>query len=327
MIRVLSMLAGCYWAQGDYDRATTYLERELQLATEIGDRRSMADVVGHIGIVHYRRGDYALALAAAEQLMRLAVELGAPQAFFPTAANTMGEIYAKQGAHTSMLACAALQLQIGIETEARLIVALALNDIAAAYAEQGEYQEAERRYRQSIAIYRLLDLPHMLWQALHQLAELYVRRQQYAAAEAANEEALREASRAGIKKHQIKLRVLAIRLRVALGACDIAAATGELEHLLQTWTEELEQAELHYAIWCLHSGEEAHRAAALALYQRAHARTPDWEYRQRLAKLGVDPIPDAPVLPDLPEIVTRHTEDLATLLLRADHYIARLVIT
>jgi len=322
-IRALGWLAACYWLQGDYANAHSYLQQELQLASEIGARRSICDALSQLGVVHFRQGDFQPALGYMHQSLQLAIELDDQHEIAATVAN-MGLLYGTVGAFEQARACAAVHLQIALDTGTRLGVALAVHNIAEVLTEQGAYREAEQCFKQSIALLQLLDLPRLLCQALYYLAALYVRQERYTEAEPLVRESLDITTQLGVKRFAFKARILMIRLGVVLERRDQASAVDELETMVSTLTDAAWEAEAHTAIWRLDNALETHRQAAITLYRSLYTRTPRIEYRQFLAELGAEALPDLPALLDTPEFVTSRGIDLGAVLQQAEQFIADL---
>ncbi len=88
-------------------------------------------------------------------------------------------------------------LDTAIKLYERAAVAVAVGNIALTFADQGLSAQAEQLFTRAIALAQALNTPYYLVGcALYGRAELYARREDYAAAKVSNDEALRIASEA-----------------------------------------------------------------------------------------------------------------------------------
>ena len=110
----------------------------------------------------------------------------------------------------------------------------------------------------------------------------------------------------------------AISLKVHTGESNLPAAILSLATLLQAAQGEAEQAAIHYELWRLDHGQEAHRQQAAAAYQALYAQTPNVEYKWRYEALSGETLSAPPPLPPLPAIVTSETTSLEALAAQVD---------
>jgi class 3 adenylate cyclase/tetratricopeptide (TPR) repeat protein len=350
-----------HWSQGDYPRALAYFEQCLQIATGLGDQRGIYRAVGNMGIVYKSQGNYSQALACYEQCQQIATELGdrlgaskatgnkgsvyLDQGDYPRALTcyaqrlqialeigvrqgvgiaigNIGDVYLNYGDYARALACLTQNLQIALEIGDRLGVSFALWNMAVTYVAQERCDEAERLLTRAIILGRALDTPYEMCDYLYTYADLHVRREQYAAAQPLNDEALSIAAQVEHKDVQFKAQVLALCLRIVLGQIAPPEAVGEFERLLGEWPDDAEQAAIQYEIWRVDQDQEPHRQQAADLYRALYAQTPNVEYKQRYEELTGECLPDPPPLPPLPDIVTQHPPDREVLLAQVDALIA-----
>jgi tetratricopeptide (TPR) repeat protein len=302
--------------RGEYADALECYERSLALAAETGHRRDLLFAVGNVGDIYFLSGEYPRALANFGMALSTAVEIGDRRSVLVAAVN-MAEVYRAQGEHVQALVSACYALQIALELDEKMATAVVVGNMAWAFMGQGRHDEAARLFHWAVALARALDIPYYLVEALHGQAELWRARGDHVAAQEANDEALRLAVEIESKDIELKARLLAIDVRVALGQTDRATARSEYEALLARWTEASEQAAINYALWRLWGGKEQ-RQRAMTLYRDLYAGTPNVEYRRRLEELSGEPAGDAPALPPLPEIITQETVPLEALLGRLD---------
>jgi len=319
--KALGRMGLVYWHQGDHARALEHFQQRLETARALDDRRGVSEALGNMGLVHWQQGDYRQALDCYEKWVQIAVEIG-DRRLVGVAIGNMGILYWQQGDYQRALVCYTQLLQIATELGDPLSIAVAVGNMADAYSAQGRYDEAEALYPRAIALCRALNIPYYLCEYLYTNAQMYARQERYKEAQPLVEEALTVAEQLGDQETRFKAHLLSIRLQVALGQMDRAAALAQLEEMCDVYTREEERAALHFELWRLDEEREADGRAAAELYRNLYARTPNVAYRQRYETLTGQPLPDPPPLPELPDIVTRTPVDLEALLAQVDQILA-----
>jgi class 3 adenylate cyclase/tetratricopeptide (TPR) repeat protein len=303
-----------YRERGEYALAMECYERELAIVEQLGNRRESLFAIGNIGLIYQFRGDYPSALANLSKVLDLAVEIGDQQTVTIAAIN-IGELYRAEGEHARALACYQYGLAAAIELDDRMSIVGTVGNIARIYLDQGQHAAALRLFEVAAAIERELNLPYFLVADLYGAALCHRAAGRLDRAQADNDEVLALAEED--PEYELKARLLAIELRVALGQADREAAAGECAALLDARTEEGEQAAIVYQLWRL-TGRAEHRDQAAARYHELYARTPSAEYRQRLIELTGEAPTEPPPLPAPPPIVGQRTVGLGALLARVD---------
>jgi DNA-binding SARP family transcriptional activator len=316
-----------YWSLGEYSRALACYQSKLDFDTKVGDRLSMSKAYGNIGLVYADLGDYPRALDYHHRKLQTDIELGDQDGVIKSLAN-LGELFTHVGEYERALACLQVSLDTALRLDQRLGVAIAVGDMIRVYLAREDFPLATRLATQAIALGRALNIPPFLCKFLHDAARLSFRLGRTAEALSLNDEALEMASQAGRKGVQFSAGVLALRLKVALDQIDVAAAVTELKALAEKWAEDEHQAAICYELWrLLAAGGEAaetYRHMAVRGYRDLYARTPNRLYRQRYEEMTGDALPDPPVLPELPEVVTEKPIDLEALLTQVDHVLAEM---
>jgi tetratricopeptide (TPR) repeat protein len=308
----LGYLGLAYWRQGDFDRALAYLQQARDTAVASGYRRGAVLTGSDMAGVYWEQGDHANALACLRQALEAALEIGYVQAFGFIIGNA-GVLYDQRGYQREALQCYGQGLAIAADLGDWPSTLNILSNIAIGFIALHRYRDAEQLYARAIVLGRQFTIPFSLCEVLYLQAGLYVDQGRHTEALPLNREALDIATQIERKDIQFQAQVLAIRLQVAMGEIDVAAAVGALTALLDTWTDESEQATLHYEIWRLDAARAEDRQAAADLYRELHSRTPLAEYRRRYAGLTGATLPEPPPLPPLPEHLLGQPIDLVAL--------------
>jgi class 3 adenylate cyclase/tetratricopeptide (TPR) repeat protein len=313
-------IANVYQYRREYDRALALYERQLALATRVGNRLEMLYAIANMIPVSSQTGDYPRALDHLARTLSLAAEIGDRRTVLIAALN-MGALYVWQGDYTLALASSHFALDTAIKLYERTVVAAALSNIAWTYFKSGGYDEAAPLFGKAIALARALRIPYYLVDMLHGKAQLHARLGAHAEALSWNEQALRIAAESECPDIELQAKILSTDLRLELEEIDHPAAIREYAAMLEQHTEESEQAAITYALWRASQAED-HRKSAEARYRDLYARTPNAEYRERLAELSGEPLAPPPPLPSLLGMLTPAPADLDVLIEQVDAIIA-----
>src|SRR5258706_5499549 len=199
----------------EFSRALEYYERELAIATEIGNRRESQFAIGNLGNIHLLEGDYLAALAAYAKTLDSAAEMGDQQTLVVAALN-MSDTYRVQGDYVRALTCYGYALNGAIELNDRMVSMVSLGYIAQIYMEQGRYDQAEALFAKASALAESLNIPYFLCEHRYGKADLDSRRKHYADAQSANDEALRIATQVERKDIHVRAQLLANDLELVL---------------------------------------------------------------------------------------------------------------
>lgn len=306
---ILNSLGVVYGMQGDAGRSLDYFEQEVALRADSGDRRGASVATGNMGVIYEQMGDYAQALTCYMHHLRITAEVG-DQRGVSMAVGNMGILYSLHGEHERAVQCFVQQLQIALELSNRRVIGFALADLAKVFKREGRFPAAEPLYAHAVAFARQLNARYDLCDYLHQQADLYARQERPADAAPLNTAALDTAREVERKEIEFAALVLDARLR---------AAPDDLIALLDIWTQDDQQAALHYELARL--GQDDHRRQAADLYRALYAKTPNVEYRERYAALTGDALNAPPPLPELPERIRRRDANLRALLARAEELV------
>jgi tetratricopeptide (TPR) repeat protein len=313
VVDAIEIIGQVFWMRGDYDQALEYLQDSLNGATAIGYPRGAIAAAGDMAGVYAQIGDFQRALVSLQRALDGAEEIGDLQFMGAILANA-GIIYFYQGDYVRALLLYEHGLDIAIRLGNWLSILHSINNIAIIFTAQHRYGQAAPLYARAIALGRELEKPYILCDCLQHGAEQYAKLQCYAEAQSMNQEALQIAKEINRSETQLAAQLLAIQLQVALSQTDVPTAAAELEVLLQTWTDQLEQAGIHYTIWRVNPARESSRQTAAQLYQELYEGSPNIEYRQRYAELTGEHLPEAGPLPTLRSRMLEEPVDLPTLL-------------
>ncbi len=309
-----------YFHQGDYPRTLECYEKWLYLAIELGDQQQVGYMLGAMGQVYWSMGNSQGAIFCYEQQLRIATDIG-DRRLLSIACGKMAEVYGHTGYLENSLACLLRCLHIGVEIGDRLMMMIGVGYIAELYTLKKRYDEAEQFYERANKLGRQLNVMYHVCDFLSFQALMYWSQQRYTEAWNHNAEAHTIATNIGHTDIQFITHVLGINLSVALEQIDAAKAISLFEHMLQDWSDPVQQATLHHEIWLLDPSREKHRQQAIALYQHMPARALRIEYRYRYYDLTGEMLPNTVDLPELPDIVTHDPISLDLLLEHVDKII------
>jgi tetratricopeptide (TPR) repeat protein len=238
--------------------------------------------------------------------------------------GNMGMMYAAQGQFAHALACYEYLLHTALELGERLMVSVAVGNMVDVYLAQGDFQLAERLCQQAIGLTRKLNLPLYLCGCLHAYAKVGFTQQQFASAQAHNEQSLQVAREVGRQDMLFAAQILAVKLQVKLNQTAVATAMTTLQRMLSQWQEANEQAAIQAACWQLDPTQTKCREQASTLYRTLHEQSPNVEYRQQYTVLTGESLPNPPPAPAPPAQVMKNRLDLESLLQQVDQLLAGL---
>jgi MinD-like ATPase involved in chromosome partitioning or flagellar assembly/tetratricopeptide (TPR) repeat protein len=149
----LGNLGMAYESLGEYSRAIEYQEQHLEIAHEIGDRRSEGNALGNLGLAYHSLGEYRRAIEYHQQSLQIARELGDRRGE-ASALGNLGNAYDNLGEHRRSIEYQERQLQIAREIGDRLGEGQALGNLGSAYYGLREYRRAIEYYEQRLQIAR-----------------------------------------------------------------------------------------------------------------------------------------------------------------------------
>lgn len=315
--RSVGYIGALYVAISDYEMALFCLERSAALAQERSDWSLLDQTRSNIGFVHLAQQQVLDAAAVFHELLLRAAEIGDRRAM-ARLVRKIGRCHQLLGDLPAALRCYGFQIAIGLELGERRDMSVGLGYLAGAYAESGDAERAARVGELAIGLCDSIRLVYWACEFRHDLARLRFTQGRLAEAEDLNQEALSTAVALGSHRQvQFAARLLQARVGVAGGALAPAAAAAELGKLDEEWFGDCERAAVCYTIWRLDPAREDARGEAARLYAVLARSRPTAETLARCAELGIA-APPLPVLPPLPELVTRRRHELAALIEQAE---------
>jgi predicted ATPase/transcriptional regulator with XRE-family HTH domain/Tfp pilus assembly protein PilF len=162
--QALGGLGQLAFAQGDFDAASTLLEkstglyRDLALSRPLGadEKRGMAHARNYLGFAAFHQGDYAQATALFEETLSLWQELGyALMAGF--ALSLLGRVAIRQGQYERAAQLGEESVAIGRKLGHIHLMASALDATGRAFCCQGDFERARLLLEESLALSQALD--------------------------------------------------------------------------------------------------------------------------------------------------------------------------
>jgi tetratricopeptide (TPR) repeat protein len=154
----LNNISQIYKAQGDSDKALSYLKQSLAICQEIGHKAGEGIVLNNIGAIHLVQGDYATALKYLGQSLAIRQEIGA-KAEEGVTLNNISQTYDALGDYAAALKYLEQSLRISQEIGDKAIEAVTNWNIGRAYEKQGDLKQAEAYISRAAQLEEELGLP------------------------------------------------------------------------------------------------------------------------------------------------------------------------
>jgi len=299
-------------SRGEYDRALESYERQLRISEELGDRLSIANAIGNMGLLYYRRGEYDRALESYERQLCISEEVGDRNGIARAIGN-VGGVYGDRGEYDRALQNVERQLRISEELGDRVGTARAIGNMGVVYYRLGDYDRALGSLCRAEEEHRVIGVRDGLSAVLPQIASVLlevvatleempeylptyvpgatpgtpVRRGEWQGmalrrARECAEECTAISVELSKPDQQFSGRVVLARIEGAEG--NVEGAIEQLGVLLAEAVDDAQRADCWYWLWKL--GAPGHANQALTLYERLYATTPDNDYRKRIAELS-----------------------------------------
>jgi len=219
---------------GDYVTARHYLERALEIESQLGNLDGQAAALGSLGTVAICQGNYAAAKKYHEQALEIHMQLGDSLGQAADLCN-LGVVARLQGNYATAVDYLEQALKIARQFDDPGGQATVLNNLGTMAIFQGDYAIARRYLEQALEIYTQLGNPLGRADSLSTLAGLAVYQEDYAAAKGYLERALEIESQLGDSLGQAKdLGNLGL---VAACQGDYATAIDYYERSLETHSQ------------------------------------------------------------------------------------------
>lgn len=144
------------YAQGDYTRATLWLDESLALCRTQDDRRGSAAALNRLGLVAANQGEYARASVLYEESLALKRELGDTRGIALTLDN-LGKVAHAQGDYRRATALYEESLILGRELGDTRGIASCLHNLGTIAQDQGMYARAAALQGESLGLLSTLD--------------------------------------------------------------------------------------------------------------------------------------------------------------------------
>jgi predicted ATPase len=168
--------------QGDFASSTSLLGQSLEIARQLGDKRSMAVSLNGLGVNARDSGDLSASANFLEQSLALWRELGDPCAVARAISNLASVVNLRED-YPQARALYEECLTIFRELDDRAGIAWALNHQGDAARDQGDSTAARSLYQSSLAIFRELDDRWGIASSLADLGHLAREQKDYRAAD------------------------------------------------------------------------------------------------------------------------------------------------
>lgn len=148
---VLSALSSAFWALNDIDKALSYMQQDLAVATAMGDTSSKCRAHSNLGSAFFSKGMYKEALQSHKAQLVLAMRLkdtmSAAQAL-----TSLGHVHTALGDLPMALASHQQCVQLVAELGNRILEARETSNVGAVYLAMGDFDNALQCYHSHLSI-------------------------------------------------------------------------------------------------------------------------------------------------------------------------------
>jgi tetratricopeptide (TPR) repeat protein len=162
-----------YYLKGDYVNALDYLQRSLQEADSLHNKKFETSMFNNIAIVYMELKQYPKALSYYEKYLGGSRELGLQEEEAKALLN-IGNLYGELNEEDKALAYFQQSLAIGEKNNYPLVVASSLNSLAIIYKRKKEYPAAIGAFQKSIALSHSTGNLFNEATALNGISEVYI---------------------------------------------------------------------------------------------------------------------------------------------------------
>jgi predicted ATPase/DNA-binding SARP family transcriptional activator len=161
--RALTANAAVCLLQGDYEAATSFAERALVAARQLGEQRLVANGLSNLGAIVLAAGDHERAEPLLEEAVAVAREVGDTR-ITALAVNNLGDLALTIGDYERAEPLFAESLELLRERGDASNVARALFNLGAVALRLGRVTDAQRRLQESVSVAREVgDMEDLAW--------------------------------------------------------------------------------------------------------------------------------------------------------------------
>lgn len=226
-VQTRTRLKACYaagvlaQAQGDYDTAYAFFERNLAINRELDDRWGIANSLNNLGVVVQEQGKFAAARALFEESLALWKEIGNNEAI-ALALNNLANVASVQKDFTTAYNLYNESLAIWEKIGDKRGIAWSLNYLGDLARLQQDAQSAATLYQQSLTIFTELKDRRALATSHVDIGDLCCEQQDYIGAKIHYRKALEIFTELGDKRGCAKLLECFVALAITYGQCERA---------------------------------------------------------------------------------------------------------
>jgi tetratricopeptide (TPR) repeat protein len=147
----LSNIGEIYRLRGAFDTAREYLEQSLKIKKEIGNKSGEVTILNSISLIYSARGDYDSALKFLEESLKISQEIGGKSGE-GTTLNNISQIYKACNDYPTALKYLNQCLKIFQEIGDKSKEGITLNNISGIYQARSDYETALKYLEQSLKI-------------------------------------------------------------------------------------------------------------------------------------------------------------------------------
>jgi tetratricopeptide (TPR) repeat protein len=180
LARLYNTKAGIYQWSGNLDETIRTFQRVLEMRTELGDIDGQATTENSLGIAYTTKGEYSKAIECLEGSLELAQRVGNARLIADSYMN-LGVVYRYMEEPDKAIECyqKCREAYKDMNIDFPRAIALCIGNLADAYKEKGDLEEAEKHHLEAIEMARQIGDRVVECYQYHGLSEIYLAREDY----------------------------------------------------------------------------------------------------------------------------------------------------
>jgi len=320
--QIASSLGLAHMNQGNFEEGIKEMQKALNQATLLNDKRAMANLNTYIGVVQMEKDDHTAALKSLEEGLKMSESLG-NKLFMCICTGCIGSIYQAQGDFKAAMKNFQIDLAMSLELgdkqgisiahglvgELQVILgefkrakkslkkslrlsreigyqkglAKAENNLGDIFYLQKKYKKAQKKYTSAVDISRAIDNKIVMGESLLELAATYLELDKLDKAHMAFSEAVIIGQSLGNHDFIFDSKILGARLENAKGNTDISIDV--LRGLLEKELSFSKTAEVYFYLHQLNPSNKIYLEKARSLYEKLTDQIPKYLNKHRLEML------------------------------------------
>ncbi|KAH3876722.1 tetratricopeptide repeat protein 28-like isoform X2 [Dreissena polymorpha] len=175
---VFSALSSAFWGLGNIDKAIVYMQKDLQVAKNLGDADGECRAYGNLGSAYFSKGNYKEALSHDRFQLVLAMRLK-DRATATSALGRLGHVYTAIGDYPNALQSHKQCVLLLKQSNERLLEAREIGNVGSVYLAMGNFESAVECHLEHLKIAKSLKHSVEEARALSNLGSAYHYKRNY----------------------------------------------------------------------------------------------------------------------------------------------------